>query len=1030
MLKEKDMMKKVFLVSVILLFSFVLFGQKTKIYSGSHITFHEAVELYNSKQYNAAATMFRKIIAVEPEAYSGLKAESRYYVAMCAIQLLNKDADYQIYRFVNHFPDHPKVNDATFQLGKYFYTRKKYRDAIEWFEKTDPFKLNKEDRAEYYFKTGYSYFLKNDLDTARVFLYEIKDADTKYTSPAIYYYSHINYSQNNYQTALEGFLRLQEDDTFGPIVPYYISQVYYLQEKYHEVVEYAPPLLESVTEKRKPEMTKIIGDAYFNLDDFEHCVPYLEEYMQQSGGATRKAKYQLGFACYMNKDFSKAIELFEQLTNKDDKLSQNALYHLGDCYIKTDEKNKALFAYSSASSINYDKEIHKNALFNYGVLSYEIEYSPFNEAVNAFNKYIELYPYSPKIQTVYNYLVKVYLSTSNYQKALDFLDKIEYKDSEIKQAYQRAAFYRGLELYKDQDFNGAQELFDKSLHYQQFDRTIAARANYWKGETLYREKKYEKAINHYDIFMVFPGNTQTPEYEICHYNLGYARFNLKEYTKALRWFNKYLELNPSNSFQYLADACNRVADAYYIGKNYSKAIDYYNKNIKMNKFGVDYAIFQKGFCLGLLKKHSEKIATLENLLEKFPNSAFNDDAVYETGRSHEMLNINAKAIVNYQDIINNYPNSSYVKKSLLQLALIYYNQDKLQKALASYKQVVKKYPATKEAKSALNGMEKIYVEMGDIDKYWKEIANLGISVEKTREDSLTYYAAESVYMTGDCEKAVSKLQHYLDKFKRGRFLLQAHFYRADCYYRGGEFDKAIKSFDYIINQPVNIYTEQSLIGASYIYFQQEKWDKALEYYTKMEEIAEIKANKRESVIGQMRCAFRLEQYETAISSAKKLTNSELRSKEMQREAHFVLAQSNYKMGKTDEAYNYFEKVAKDVKSVEGAESRYRMIEILFDKGEKSHAKDMVFKFVNEKSPHQFWLAKSFMILVEILLEEGDEFQAIHTLQSIIDNYDHQDDNILKAANKKLKSIRENSSEEAPEQDELEIEMKSNEENEN
>ena len=80
-----------------------------------------------------------------------------------------------------------------------------------YYEQVDNTRLSRDDQAEFYFKSGYCYFLKEDFDKARLAFSQIKDLDTKYTSPALYYYSHINYTQGNYETALEGFLRLKDD---------------------------------------------------------------------------------------------------------------------------------------------------------------------------------------------------------------------------------------------------------------------------------------------------------------------------------------------------------------------------------------------------------------------------------------------------------------------------------------------------------------------------------------------------------------------------------------------------------------------------------------------------------------------------------------------------------------------------------------------------------------------------------------------------------------------------------------------------
>jgi len=127
--------------------------------------------------------------------------------------------------------------------------RKKYHDAVRWFKKVDKNDLSHEDQPEYYFKSGYSCYMTGDSVNARLAFFEIKDIDTKFSSPALYYYSHIAYSSKNYETALEGFKRLIDDETFAPIVPYYITQIYYLQEKYDELIQYAPSMLEKIYRK-------------------------------------------------------------------------------------------------------------------------------------------------------------------------------------------------------------------------------------------------------------------------------------------------------------------------------------------------------------------------------------------------------------------------------------------------------------------------------------------------------------------------------------------------------------------------------------------------------------------------------------------------------------------------------------------------------------------------------------------------------------------------------------------------------------
>ena len=244
-------------------------------------------------------------------------------------------------------------------------------------------------------------------------------------------------------------LRLKDDGNFGPIVPYYLTQIYYKQKKYDEVVRYAPALMENVTEKRAPEVASITGESYIQLNLYEEAIPYLEKYMATGSNISREDKYSLAYAYYKTGDCAKAIELFGQITGSETAVSQSALYHMADCHLKLNDKNKARMAFSSASKMDFDPEIQEDALYNFALLTYELDYSPFNEAVQALNDYLSRYPNSRRSEEATNYLVLAYLNAKNYRLALASIEKLHTMSGEIKKAYQKIAYYRGLELFSD-----------------------------------------------------------------------------------------------------------------------------------------------------------------------------------------------------------------------------------------------------------------------------------------------------------------------------------------------------------------------------------------------------------------------------------------------------------------------------------------------------------------------------------------------------------------------------------------------------
>jgi len=68
----------------------------------------------------------------------------------------------------------------------------------------------------------------------------------------------------------------------------------------------------------------------------------------------------------------------------------------------------------------------------------------------------------------------------------------------------------------------------------------------------------------------------------------------------------------------------------------------------------------------------------------------------------------------------------------------------------------------------------------------------------------------------------------------------------------------------------------------------------------------------------------------------------------------------------------------------------------------------IFNFVDLNTPHQYWVAKAYILLAKIYYQKNNAFQAIKTLESIINNYDVTDDGIIDEA-KQLKATYEDRS---------------------
>jgi len=992
---------KGFALLVGLLFSVSVFSQKTVHAIHEDTEFKNGIELFQKEKYGAAQKSFVKVLESHKDTHSLIRIDAEYYNAICAIELFNKDGELYLKQFIEDHPESPKAKTAYFYLGKYNFRKKKYRDAIQWFEKVDIYDLTTEELAEFYFKRGYSFFETKKLTEAKKDFYEIKDVDNKYAAAAKYYYAHILYGEKNYETALGDFEKLQTNETFGSIVPYYIAQIYFLQGKYETVITYAPALLDSAVTKRAPEIAKILGESYYRTNKYKQAIPYLKRYEKATGSLTRKDNYQLGYSHHQMKEYEDAINYFIKLGNIEDSLAQSAYYHIADCYIKTNNKQNALNAFGLASKLEFDKGVQEDALFNYAKLSYEMAFNPYNEAIKAFQKYIKLFPDAAHIDEAYVYLANVFITTKSYKEALEALESIKELTPELKQAHQKVAYYRGVDLFNNMQYAEAIKLFDKSNTYL-FDKNIRANAIYWKAESFYRLNKYPDAIENYVDYLSEPGAIGKSELSDANYNIGYSYYKLKDYVNSNLWFRKFVTFKPMANALKINDAYNRIGDGYFMQRDFVNAVDYYDQSFKMKTKDADYALFQKALANGVQKKHAAKIADMNLFISTYTKSPYIQKAKFELALTYDKENQQDMALNKFIAFVEEYPNSAYMNVGLSKIGLIYYARKQDDKALSYFDKLIKRDRKSSEANEAINKVKEIYTSKSDPDGLEKYLASVGATMPQGELDSLTYNNGRNRYMEQDCKGVVSDFEKYISKFPDGIFISQANFYKAECDYKLGNTEAALKGYSFVIGKLKTEFTEQSLYKASDIAYKKKDYTKAIVYFKQLDSIAENTKTKNYAIIGLMRSSYEALQSQDVIVYANRVLKIENVSQDLANEAHFYVAHVTLGISDYDFAQSEFQAVANSSKAEMGAESQYYVAYIFHVKKDYKQSKKVVFDLINGDGDYPYWVTKGMILLADNYVAMNDNFQAKGYLKIVIDESDTPE--LIKIAQEKLDKI--------------------------
>jgi TolA-binding protein len=969
-------------------FTGVVEAQKTKVYEQPEASYQDALALFNKELYGSAQKRFQETIDNIQDPYSNMRINAEYYNAICAVALFNNNAEILLQDFINEHSESTHIKYIYFQLGKFQFRKKAYRRVIHSFKEVDTYDLTEVDREEFNFKAGYSYFRLDSIKDAKKYFYELLNKEnSKYRDPATYYYSHISYTDGNYSTALKGFLSLKENESFNPIIPYYITHIYYLQEDYDKLLEYAPVLLEKSVKSRKPEIARLIGEAYYHKGEYDKAIPYLDQYYELSGStASEGSRYQMAYSYYKTGNYERAIHYFKSLCIGSDTLSQNANYHIAFCYLKTNQNRFALNAFKYAYTINKDPRITEDALFNFAKLSYELAYNPYNQAVTAFRNYVDNYPNSEHRAEAMEYLTKMYLSTRNYAEAMNSIEQIDNKSPELMIAYHRIVYARAIEVFNDNKYENALALFEKSIKINQVKK-YTAESEFWKAETYYRLKNYPASIEAYRAFITSPGAFSMSVYQEANYNIGYAYFKQNNYPEAKKSFRLFVMNEKDKNSDYMNDAYNRIADCYYINHEFDRAIEYYDKAIAIGKKDIDYALFKRAESYAPQQKYSEKIQSLNQLLNDYPKSYYAGNAEYQIASTYfRNMKIYAKAVTHFNHIIQTYPaDRVYVKRSMLDLGLVYINMDDEVDAIKTLKLVNQQYKGTKESKEAIKILKGIYTQNGNVDEFLAWLKGQGIKYTRSEEDSIVYFAAENIYMKGDCVKSTQEFSKYLRDFPNGFFVSDANFYMADCEFRAGKYADALKNYQVLIDQPVSEYTEKALQKVAYINFEKYKdYRAALVAYDRLKDVTQYKKVNYAARIGMMRCYWNLEESANAFKLAQNVLSIEAIDHSVRIEAEMIIAKTHYANNEDSLAYSEFAIVADSSRGEASAEARYLMAEIKYKAGDYKMSESLILDVIEQEPSYEYWLDKAFILSGSIFIKTGDLHQARATLNSIVD----------------------------------------------
>ncbi len=355
------------------------------------------------------------------------------------------------------------------------------------------------------------------------------------------------------------------------------------------------------------------------------------------------------------------------------------------------------------------------------------------------------------------------------------------------------------------------------------------------ADSLLEAGQYDKAISKYREYLDKQVNKEDDQKEICsecYANMGLCYFKLDDYSEAIDWFQKALDIQREmGDLESIANMLNNIGLNYKMRGNYDKAIEYYEQTIRIDEE---------------LDKGSDIAITLNNIGMIYRLWGKYDKAIEYFERS-----LNLKSSLKDQE---------GVSKSLKYIGLVYTDWGKYDQAILSLRESLKIEEALNnkaEAAIRLNNLGSVYFYKKQYDTalaYFEKNLDFQVKSNDMGQIALAYNNIGEVYREQHRnENAVRYLSSALEIYNKlgkeeEKSTVLANLSGIKMVM--GQNEKALQLLDSstMIAASLGLLNQlkQNYRYYSEIYNAQKNFEKSLEYYKKYTEVKDSIFSSEES----------------------------------------------------------------------------------------------------------------------------------------------------------------------------------------
>ncbi|MBR1378090.1 MAG: tetratricopeptide repeat protein [Bacteroidaceae bacterium] len=665
-----------------------------------------------------------------------------------------------------------------------------------------------------------------------------------------------------------------------------------------------------------------------------------------------------GEAYYDQGSYTKAIEALERYAYDTTEPRRTALYKLGMSYMNIQEYAKAAPLLSSSAAICTD-EMAQSAWLNAGVC-YVFSQNK-KQAQIAFQQASELNA-NPTMQeeALYNYALTLHEgNTMGFGESVGVFERFLNQFPNSK--YASSVGKHLSEVYfTTRNYKAALESINKIKNPSTEILQAKQRVIYNLGVQDFMNGNHAGTIAYMEQAIAL-GSTE------AYYLRGESYYRQARYAQAVTDLRKYTQTASRNAPNY-TQALYTLGYAYFNQKNYTQARQMFNNFVGMQKAGSDTrlkadALNRMADCLYTNRQYDEAYQTYQKAIDT--DRQMGDYALYQQAFIEGLRGNYTHKVELLGQMAETYTASPYGADALYEKGRAYVQTGASGQALQTFADLINQYPHSQRARSAGNEMGMIYFEAGN-----------------TEEALKAYNRVINTYPnTAEAQTALANLKDiYTD-------LGRVNDYAALAQKAG----KSLSSAE--LDQMVSDAAVRSMQNGDY--------QRAQQYYNQLSQQTQQTDVQLSALEGSMRSSFAMADYNATTQAATKILMSQKASPEIIGEALIYRAESNLATGNASEGVKDLQTLAADDKTVYGAQANVRLAQYAFDTNQYTAAEQLLTKFIDSGTTHQYWLARAFILLADVYMKTDRAVEAREYLLSLKSNY-NENEEINKMIEERLK----------------------------